>query len=281
MSLLPDEIKNIERMGKIVEDGIAIKDGVPMPSVIQISLVDWCNRACVVCPRSQPDIAPNNPVEMNWELVVMIYNDLCSIDYKGLVIFSDFGEPLLHPQIDNIVKLFSKKFRVDVVTNGDYLELELAKKFVSYGINKIMVSVYEQDYEKKIQDIIDVVGDKVAIRRRYLGWGDTLTNRAGTMGDGNKDTPCFYMSYFMMIDWNGDVLTCPHDWNRKMKFGNVAFQHLFDVWKSAPMVRFRTDLLKGRSFYPCIKCDANGMLHGKEHAKLWKEYLMQATKEEK
>ena len=32
--------------------------------------------------------------------------------------------------------------------------------------------------------------------------------------------PCYYPSYTFFLDYNGDVLMCPHDWGKKRILGN-------------------------------------------------------------
>ena len=41
---------------------------------------------------------------------------------------------------------------------------------------------------------------------------------------------CFYSSYQLLIDWNGNVYLCPQDWDRRLPVGNVMQDHFFDVW---------------------------------------------------
>ena len=64
------------------------------------------------------------------------------------------------------------------------------------------------------------------IKNRYLppeqDYGITMSNRGGTMEKLNipiksmkLKQPCNYPSYNFFIDYNGDVLMCSHDWNKK------------------------------------------------------------------
>ena len=40
-----------------------------------------------------------------------------------------------------------------------------------------------------------------------------------------------------MIDWNGDVMLCVQDWNKKVKFGNLFSNTLLDSWNSKALTR--------------------------------------------
>ena len=48
------------------------------------------------------------------------------------------------------------------------------------------------------------------------------------------NTKCFYPGYYFFMDYNGDVLMCPHDWGKKIILGNLNtqnFQRNLDVKK--------------------------------------------------
>jgi len=74
----------------------------------------------------------------------------------------------------------------------------------------------------------------------------------------------------MTLDWNGDVLLCVQDWNKRVKLGNVYAQSLLDVWRSKAMRKWRMRLIDGkRTVAPCNKCNADGTLHGYNHVAEW------------
>ena len=82
---------------------------------------------------------------------------------------------------------------------------------------------------------------------------------------------CFYPTYQFLIDWNGDVFLCPQDWQRRVSMGNVMQESIFEIWTGKTLTKYRKDLLKGkRCSLPCTKCNADGTLLGKDHAKKWK-----------
>ena len=76
-----------------------------------------------------------------------------------------------------------------------------------------------------------------------------------------------------MIDWNGDVFLCPHDWHRRVKAGNLSIESVWNVWTSAFFKKFREKLFFGeRSKSPCQGCNAEGTLHGQAHASAWASF---------
>ena len=74
----------------------------------------------------------------------------------------------------------------------------------------------------------------------------------------------------MTIDWNGDVLLCVQDWNKRIKLGNLNFQTLLEVWYSSELAKWRRRLIQGRrSKLPCSRCNTDGTLHGYNHVASW------------
>jgi radical SAM protein with 4Fe4S-binding SPASM domain len=74
----------------------------------------------------------------------------------------------------------------------------------------------------------------------------------------------------MMIDWNGDVLLCVQDWNKRVKFSNLNSSSLKECWMSNGIRIYRSLLGKGkRKLPPCNNCDVDGKLHGFNHIRQW------------
>ena len=44
--------------------------------------------------------------------------------------------------------------------------------------------------------------------------------------------PCYYPSYTFFMDYNGDVLMCPHDWGKKIVLGNMMKNSFLNIWNS-------------------------------------------------
>ena len=69
------------------------------------------------------------------------------------------------------------------------------------------------------------------------------------------------------MDYQGDVLMCPHDWGKKIILGNLNDSSLLDVWFSKRSMAIRKQLNNSnRSFSPCNVCDVDGTLMGKTNS---------------
>ena len=72
------------------------------------------------------------------------------------------------------------------------------------------------------------------------------------------------------MDYNGEVLMCPHDWGKKMILGNLNNSNFIDIWNSKKSINIRKKLNEAnRKFAPCNVCDVKGELIGEKHAKAW------------
>lgn len=217
---------------------------------------------------------------MPLSLVGKIAHELRELNYLGAVVLCGFGEPLLHPQIVEVVSLL-KGLRVEIVTNGDFLTEAKIRALSLAGCSYFVVSLYDGQHQvgpmrKRFED---AGCSNYMIRDRWHteqdAYGLKLTNRGGTVTAGDQDPvqhsrPCLYLTYQMTIDWNGDALLCPQDWTKRSKFGNANGQSLLDIWMSSAMHKRRVRLMKGqRTDSPCNACNTDGCLHGYNHAAGW------------
>lgn len=276
---------NIERRTVIVDDQLVYYNDVPIPSWIELSLIDVCNRKCVFCPKSDPTVAPDTYQKMNMRLIEKFSEELKKINYKGSVVLCGYGEPMLHKDIYLISRKLAEVSFVEIVTNGDTLTKEQIKKLYDSNVNKLLISLYDGPEQvtkfKAMANAAQVPEDFVILRNRWFDekedYGLKLTNRAGTVKVGvqdNKDTftKCFYPSYSVLVDWNGDVFLCSQDWQRRRTMGNIMLEDFFDIWTGKTISTYRKNLLNGkRCNSPCTECNAEGTVLGYKHAEAWKK----------
>ena len=278
-------MKNIKRKSIFV-DNVELLDRMPLFSWIDINATELCNRTCVFCPRVDPKEYPNQNLQMSITLAKKIADELNEINYKGGVVFSGYSEPLLNPDIQSIIRQFGKKIHTEVVTNGDPLNEKMISGLYDSGLDVLIVSLYDGPHQiEQFKDLFSAIGigeEKYMLRDRWYDveedYGVKLTNRSGTIKAGNQQTVdpmkhCYYTHYSMMVDWNGDVMLCVQDWNKKVKFGNLNSNSLLEVWQSHNIEKYRRMLGKGfRKLEPCERCNVNGTLHGYNHIELWEKY---------
>ena len=263
----------------------------PMPSEIEISESGICNRKCSFCPRSDPDYPDINEF-ISRELHTKLCDELSEMNYKGLIIYSGFVEPLLDKNIYKLIeyaKLKNPEARIEIITNGDVLNQERLKKLYRSGLDRMQVSLYdgEEQYEqfKKLGETLKLNDFQYVLRKRYLpeeqDFGITMSNRGGMLGNAEHsvkpktsalEEKCYYPSYKFFLDYNGDVLMCSHDWGKKNILGNLKNDTLKNIWLSSQADNARKKLNDAkRSFSPCNVCDVKGTLIGEEHSIAWEK----------
>lgn len=286
--------ENLRRKSAYV-DRVQLVDGKPLFSLIDISLTELCNRsagspkACVFCPRIDPDFYPNQALHMSMGLLRKIAGELSYLRFEGVVVLCGYGEPLLHPNIVEVVQQLKSvspkdKFRVEVVTNGDRLSVGLIARLREAGLDFLVVSLYDgpeqvPKFRKMLTDANLVEHEHYILRDRWHteadDFGLKLTNRAGVVGVGHQDEVdthknCHYPSYQMQVDWNGNIILCPQDWQKRLCFGNLNNQTMLEIWRSPALHKRRIKLIDGRrEDSPCKNCNADGTLHGFNHVPIW------------
>ena len=198
---------NIKRRTVIVDDILSTHKEVPIPSWIELSIIDVCNRSCSFCPKSDPKVAPNTYQKMQMNLINKLTEELKEIKYKGSVVLCGYGEPMLHKDLNLICKKLSEASFVEVVTNGDTLNPKQIKNLYINNVNKLLISMYDGEHQiKKFKQMIEdskVPKDFVILRDRWYDskkdYGLKLTNRTGTISIGQQEEVGKYKKCFLSL----------------------------------------------------------------------------------
>jgi len=285
--------QSTERKKQIVKNSFSMVGGVPIFSIVEFNITGSCNRNCSFCPVSNPNVYTKTNDGLELALFEKIVKDLQEINYEGKILFSAFSEPLLHKKVDELIEIaknYLPNVRLEIVSNGDLLTTKKLKKLHQFGLDTINISMYDGkhqiEYFNNMVTEAKVPQDLVVLRRRYYengNYGITISNRVGLVDsnqfrDKNEESiselplqqPCYYPFYMILVDYNGDVLLCPHDWNKTLKFGNLKDAKLFDIWKSKGLNNIRERLSNAdRDFGACKSCDVLGTLIGKDSFDAW------------
>ncbi len=282
---------NLKNKSKTVENRIQFYNyeglkSLPLPTEIEISESGTCNRKCSFCPRSSPGFVDKKEFITD-DLHLKLCKELNKLNYSGTLRYSGFVEPMIDKNIFNLISMARKyvpNCNIEMVTNGDPLNLSRLKKLFLSGLNKILISVYDGKEDAiKFESLCDEAKlnqDQYIIRHRYLSedqdFGITLSNRSGLMENAEYKIeslksplkkPCFIPSYTFFLDYQGDVLMCPHDWGKKIILGNLKKKKLIDIWFSKKFMKIRKMLNNSnRNFQPCNVCDVEGTFMGEKNS---------------
>ena len=285
---------NLENKSKTVENKLQFINfnakKLPLPTEIEISESGTCNRKCSFCPRSDVNFVDKKEFIDN-DLHKKLCLELSEYNYIGTIRYSGFVEPLLDKNIFNLVAMTRKYLpnsNIEMVTNGDVLNMKRLKKLFLSGLNKLLISAYdgkkEADELQSLCEEANLTTNQFIVRRRYLSedqdFGITLSNRSGLMENAEFNikslkeplkTPCYIPSYTFFLDYQGDVLMCPHDWGKKIILGNLKKEKMIDIWFSKKSMKIREMLNNSnRNFSPCNVCDVVGTFMGKKNSTYFK-----------
>jgi hypothetical protein len=290
-----------KRKNAIAAARLATKAGIPVFSIVEISVVAACNRRCSFCPVSDNYYKKVGlSGVMKQSLYEKLLLDLKSIDYAGMILFSGESEPLLHKRLDRLIshtKATLPDTQIEVNSNGDLLtERKLASLFDA-GLDTLSISMYDGPHQINIfSELRKKVGldpSQILLRRRYFkdgNYGINMTNRGGLVDSDAFRSPlksdpigskqkfpinqeCYYPFYMLTVDVGANVTICSHDWAKQYVVGNFAKDHIFQIWTGSRFNIARQSLSKcDRSLPSCRECNALGDLIGKDSFLEWVKY---------
>ncbi|MCX7605500.1 MAG: radical SAM protein [Bryobacteraceae bacterium] len=216
------------------------------PVLVQIVPVRRCNLACAYCNEFDHSSAPVPTPVLLRRLDRLIELGASIITFSG-------GEPLLHPELDTLVRHVRRAGRMaTIITNGYLLSPELIRRFNRAGLDYLQVSidnVEPDDVSRKSLRVLERKLDWLARLARFevtincvLGAGvrrpaDALliTRHARRLG--------FHSTLGLIHDSRGQAV--PLDPESLRVFDEITRLH-DSVYSFAHFDRFQRELARGR-----------------------------------
>jgi MoaA/NifB/PqqE/SkfB family radical SAM enzyme len=107
-------------------------------SVVQIEITSRCSTGCVFCPHDAL-----SELWVEGDLSLELYQEKIAprLDMFGLVYLQGWGEPMLHPDLWEMLGMAQERgCNVGFTTNGAYLQDEQNQRLLDMGVNLISVS---------------------------------------------------------------------------------------------------------------------------------------------
>jgi len=200
-----------------------------------------CNRTCSFCFNHERFEKRALGV-MEQSLWYKIIDEFAALRFAGRLSPYFYGEPLLDKRLRDLMAYAREKCplaTIQINTNGDYLDEALLRDLVALGVDRLVVTNYDDDRKPHLE----------ALAERFAPWIDyrhykdfEIQNRAGRLyekGNRRKNARCYRPSSQLVMNWNGDLALCCNDFYAEHGIGNARDSDLLSLWKGEPMQRFR------------------------------------------
>ncbi len=114
------------------------------PFFIDLDLTNYCNFKCLDCPYHSPALVDSSqkPEAMNFDMIRRLAEELNPHETPSIIL-QGAGEPLLYPQILEVVELFKQKgFLITLLTNGFLLNSKLSTELLRAGLDILKISLW-------------------------------------------------------------------------------------------------------------------------------------------
>lgn len=122
---------------------------MPIPQTLELFISDRCNHSCIGCHSKI--LHNSNKNFLDFKIIKRLLKEISELGVRGLEI-SGGGEPLLHPNILQIVKSAKQnKMKVGIFTNGVLLNDKLINEFLNDLLFvRVAFNATDRDLYKKI-----------------------------------------------------------------------------------------------------------------------------------
>jgi len=247
-----------------------------VPDAIAIENTSACNRRCPYCPHFW---SPRPEDRMPAPVFNKILDDLCDLDFRGLILMAPWGEAILDDRLTEWLKRTKERLprcSIEIQTNGDLLSLDTFRGLIAAGVDEFHVSehfsvsggryVYDEPKQAVLTYRALNPNDRKAVHfdaqnRNRIARSERFHNRGGLVPLQDSISMeslchrCDFIECILAINFRGDVVLCGRQWTDRPTFGNVQDEHLADIWKKAEFRRIRQALRQGRFLSPlCNDC---------------------------
>lgn len=238
---------------------------------VEIETCNLCTRKCSWCLFGSKQVGRKSFELLEDEYIYNVLNDLKEIGFSGTISLYSINEPLLDNRIktgsliSETRRILGGSVAINLITNGDLLDLEIADTLFACGLNNLNVSCYDNKTYDKITEMRRFNNHIKLLDQRRYSKGSWESNRAGFLYNNDENpfnnSPCYTPYFRAVIGWDGNVRICPHDMCGSASFGNIKNNSFLNILNSKEYTEFRTSLSFSRKdIIPCKDCNVNGNL---------------------
>jgi MoaA/NifB/PqqE/SkfB family radical SAM enzyme len=252
--------------------------------VVSFELSNACNLRCPICPNPTMKRERKN---FDYNLFRETLDDNPQLQR---IVLSNWGEPLLHPQLmDFIYYAKAKGIHVSFTTNATLLTPELSREILLAKINMIRFSLdgIGADYEKirgwDYQDVKDKMLYFIRLCDEFRS--KCLIELAVTVTEENENSldnirtewkglvdqihfqpvvrfipyqrhySCRELWRSLSILSNGIVIPCCSDAEGVLEVGRIPDNSLIEIWNGEPLQKLRREHLRREFSSLCLTCN--------------------------
>lgn len=158
------------------------------PMHMQIELTNYCNLACSVCPTGTR-LLERKPKAMDAALFERLFNEVSP--YLITTSLWGWGEPLLHPQLSDILRLAHNRGVVTLLsTNGQNLnDVKVQKALTDYPPTHLIVA---------LDGITDETNSKFRIGAKIAPALEGIRQLAKIKAEKNLELPSLHLRFIIM-----------------------------------------------------------------------------------
>jgi len=267
----------------------------PRPEIIQIETNIACNADCPFCPQKSLRRRPHRMKDEIWTKIIDETRGL-GITYRPFLINEPLSDKRMGKIMQYIRE--DDTARIEINSNGELMAEQMAHDILDAGIDVIRFSIdgfSEQtfsrsrvgvDYEKTVDRTLKFIrlakkkGGAKRIEVRMISmdvnkreqaaykkfWGDagaipivtSLYRWPWEPGVECVRLPCMKVLREMFFYVNGKATLCCWDSHERAVVGDVAKQHVLEIWDGAINRQYRSLLAEGRrdEILLCSRCEA-------------------------
>lgn len=217
---------------------------------VYLELSNMCNYAAIhpQCPVSWQ----KKKIILKSAVVKKVIDELGENDFHGYLQFHRYNEPTNDPRLFEFIyytKTHCPSARVRILTNGFYLNQEMADEFHRAGVAILDVSGYGlKEYDRLTH---------LKVKFPYRVFFSILDNRK-SLYESNKINlfkPCFAQTNDVTINCEGELVLCCLDFKNKHVFGNLNKDSLKKIVDGRFFQNTFNNLSKGKRLLDlCSRC---------------------------
>lgn len=250
---------------------------------VDLNITDLCNKTCNFCPRTDPEIYPNNNENMSLEMIQKIVDNAIERNFKGIILLAGRGESSCHPQYQQVLDIIhnpKRTYKTQLTTNG--YKIEKYWEYYYNNFDKMILNTYsnEEEYRERtslyknlatgkliehnfkpgeltVEEINALPPHKNSAETKSFTY--IFNSRCGLHGqDKVTGKPCIHPIRSIFVNFNGQLQMCCNDWNYQVQYANVnSVDNIFDEYlTNVKLKKINWHLINGQrnKIASCAQC---------------------------